>query len=351
MGSFLDLSSRIALTGGIANDMLLAAVGLVGVLAVLAGAFSFFRAMLLGDGREPYLWFLQLLLVVALLAGYERVFGTIIDASQGLTDFLAEKAGWSSYWDTVVGRFDQLFAPGATSAWDRLTGLLQGGVLSYVLVLTYYLQFMAFIGIGHVTALFASLLHILGPLLIAGGIFARGASIRTWFRALLQVAFWPTIPPLVMLVTVKGTEFAVQAKTDNTAFIVGQNIVLTVLTLATPAVVAFLFGSAGVTALAANVASFATGVAMSGTREIASRFRHHGGLPVPESVATVAVAASGAGPASPSTASTPRPGDAEPNLVAPAYAARPVAQPAAAEVRGQRPGDGDVRTTPPTTAL
>lgn len=257
-----DILSKLELTRSISGFTYGLAWGLLGTLAVTAACFSFFRALLLGEGGDPVAYFVRLVFVVGCLSGYRTIVDTLLDASSALTSLFADGAGWDVYWSQVAGQFRPLFEEGEGSAWDRLLGWMQGGLLTAVVSVTYYLEFLVFQFVSNLSVCFLALLDILGPLMIVGGVLGNGQSLRQWFHALVQVLLWPAVPPFLMLIIVRGSGNAIES--GNLAFIVGQNTILCFLGVLTPLIVAFILGSGGVAAFAGAV-SGAAGSALTGS--------------------------------------------------------------------------------------
>lgn len=258
---FVGLSERIALANDVCDYVYAGAAGLLVAFAVLSFCFSSFRVMMHGGVGEFGQYFVRVLFVVAIFAGYHPLVKFLVSVSEDLTAFFAERAGWSEYWDRVAQESQTMLAGRETSEFDRLIGWMKGGVLTIAVSVSFYLEFLVFELVRHLTAVFAGILYVLGPLMIAGGVIGNGRSLQQWCMAFLQVMLWPCVPPLLMLFIVGAAGNAVE--TGNVSFIVSQNLILVFLGLLTPAIVMFVIGPCG-------IASFATGLIGIATSTISS---------------------------------------------------------------------------------
>lgn len=261
----IELYERVQLTAALASETRAAAIGLLAALAVLALCFTSLRAMLMGGASGYVDWFVRLVVVLVVLAGYDMVVATVLQASDQLTAYLADVAGWNVYWQRVVTELGPLMESSDTSAWDRLVGWLRGGVLTIVVSLSYFVEVMVFELVNVFAGVFASLLYVLGPFMVVGGVLGDGKSVKQWFGSLLQVALWPVVPPFLMLMMLGSGHNAIE--TGNTSFILAQNVALAILAALSPAIVALVVGqgglgmvAAGTVALAARSASFGAGL-------------------------------------------------------------------------------------------
>ncbi len=262
---------RLALTDGLVGYTTAAAWGLLAAIAVLTFCFASIRAALVGNMQDPVAWAMRMLLVVGCLAAYNPIVKALVGASADLTELFIERAGWHEYSRHVVGQFEPILQsedvasiasadsasrPTEPSLWDRLTGWMAGGVLTIVVFASYYFQFIVFEFIRSLTGVFVSLLRVMGPLLIAAGVLSDGRTIKQWFSAFVQVLLWPVIPPFLMMMTVGTSGLA--ASTGNTAFVVGQNLVLAFMALLTPMIVSFIMGRGGVSSFGMAVIAATT---------------------------------------------------------------------------------------------
>jgi hypothetical protein len=262
---------QLALTDGLVGYTTAAAWGLLAAIAVLTFCFASIRAALVGNMQEPVAWAMRLLLVVGCLASYNPIVKALVGASADLTELFIERAGWHEYSRHVVEQFEPILqsenvaavsaADGASrpqepSLWDRLTGWMAGGVLTVVVFASYYFQFIVFEFIRSLTGVFVSLLRVMGPLLIAAGVLGDGRTMKQWFSSLVQVLLWPVVPPFLMMMTVGTSGLA--SSTGNTAFVVGQNLVLAFMALLTPLIVSFIMGKGGVSSFGMAVIAATT---------------------------------------------------------------------------------------------
>ncbi len=234
-----------------------ASFGLLGAIAVTAFIYDAIRGTL--GGGTVYLRSLlgRILLATAALALYPKVVKITCETSTELARFMAENAGWDDYWDSVKTGFSSVgkqplseLSPDAGFAeraqqfagkqFDKITGLGKASLLTLFLSWSYFLLRLVFIEIQDFTALCATLLYVLGPLMITLGIVTQSRSLWHWLTSMVQVGLWPTIPPLLILVVTSTNGRAIE--TGNVAQVLYENLSLSLLGLSTPIVVGFLFG-------------------------------------------------------------------------------------------------------------
>ena len=276
--NLFGIHQYLAATDALAEDSRLAAVALLVALATLTLTFSVVRATFMGNLQDPVSWGLRFLLVVACLAAYRPIVDGLVKCSQEMTGYFVDQAGWDTFVrnvgtkltpmledpdvDRVAAGAEGVDRPPEPGLMDRMFGVLRGGAITFITASAYYLQFVAFDCIAKASIVFLSILRIIGPFMIALGVFSQGASMKQWFNAIIQVLLWPVMPPMFMMITRQtalGTGIA-----DNVCFVLSQAVVLTILTIATPFAVKFFIGrGAGVASAAAGAFGAARSVAMS----------------------------------------------------------------------------------------
>ena len=322
--SLFDLHQYLAATDALAAESRLAAAGLLVALATITLTFSVVRATFLGSMHDPVSWGLRFLLVVGCLAAYQPIVDGLVECSQEMTGYFVDQAGWSTFVHRVGSSLTPMIEdpevarvaaggegterPPEPGVIDRLFGVLRGGFVTVVTAVAYYLQFVAFDCIAKGSVVFLSILRIIGPFMIALGVFGEGGSIKQWFNALIQVLLWPVLPPMFMMIT-RQTSLGPGIE-DNVCFAVSQAVVLTLLTVATPFVVKFFIGrGAGVASAAASMFGTARNVAMSAGHEPARRFAERMGFSGNSATAPASGHGNAPSPAAGAAAGSNRPGD------------------------------------------
>ena len=278
--NIFDIYSRLAVTDHLVPYMQGAASGLLLALGTLTLCFAFFRAAMLGGGKDPLAWALRFVLVLGCLAAYPQIVDGLITGSKELTGAFIDKAGYNEYWKHVSEQFQPMFddpavdrvnaagegssRPTEPSTLDRVMGLLRGTSLTVCVSLAYGVQFWAFETTTNLAILFVSILRLLGPFMIVAGIIGDGKTMKQWFSSMVQVLLWPVVPPMFMMITVGAGGHA--AQTDNVVLAICQSLMLALFSLATPFVVAFIMGRGGIAAAAAAVTGLVSAGALSGLR-------------------------------------------------------------------------------------
>ncbi len=274
--SLFEIDGVLRLTDGLVGEMQKAAFAFLAALGVLAFCFASIRGAIARSFDEPIAVVVRLVLIAAVLGGYDEIVGTVVGASQELAEYFAGQADIDEFSRRVGAQMQPMFEDPAVqqagstpegapreepSEIDRLVGWLRGGSLMVATMLACGLQMIAFDCISKLAMVLIALLRILGPLMVAFAVFGDGRTLRQWFSSLIQVALWPAVPPLFMWIVIKTGGPAIES--GNVVFAIHQAILLTLLAAGTPFVVSFVMGKGGVGAAAAAV--IATGMAAVST--------------------------------------------------------------------------------------
>ena len=227
-----------------------AALGILGTIAVTAFIYDAIRGVLGAGTTHLRNLAGRLLLSLVALGLYPRIVRTACESSTELAQFMAENAGWDDYWNSVKTGYASIETMPEVQdtenngfvqrQFSKITGLGKTTLLTLVLSWSYFLLRLVFYEIQAFTALCATLLYVLGPLMIVLGIVTQSRSLWRWLQSLVQVALWPMIPPLLILVVVGTHSQALE--TSNVVHVLAENLTLGILGLSTPIVVAYLFG-------------------------------------------------------------------------------------------------------------
>lgn len=322
---FVALAPRLALAGGpevldlkdgvpreLLGKMLGVAWGLFAISLVVGLLVEAFR----GSPTEPksyggVAW--RTLVVMALLSGYPKIFGTIIATAESLADRIAPADVWASFikhqMETMEALAQKPAAPEGAGAGTQLIGGLKSAAefVAGNLGGSYFDSFVAFFvavaqafqwAFVQFSRILLALFYVMGPLALVFHIPAPSQTAGRWFKAFVTIATWPIFSALLLALAnalLYRTHDAAISGAYATAFgAVASSLLLVVLNLAVP-----LLASATVGGSVRNIIVPSLGAAVFATMKAA-------GL-VSAASAPIGAAGAGATP-TPSAGPSPSPG-------------------------------------------
>lgn len=302
------------------------------------------------------------LVVVALLAGYPRLFGTVVVTAEAIADRIAPQEIWDRFAKQSEESARQMVereraAPkegGPTGTMDVLTssnvvahyvgGALFDSLVAMLVMLGQACQWV----FGQLSRIILALFYILGPLALVFHIPAPSRTAGKWFSAFVTIACWPILSAVLLAIATSlmfRTDDAAMHSEVGTAFgAVCSALLMVVMNLAVPLLASALVGGAVRNIAGTSLVGAAMAASMS-ARALASGFK--AAAPGAESsasgggVAGAPASGSGGGSASvpPSPSSTS--GQAAPPTSSGAVSPAPSVPPA-----GARAGAGPAKVDP-----
>jgi hypothetical protein len=171
--------------------------------------------------------FLRLILIVSLLVLYERFFVWIVHALRLLADSIFSK---EQYEETIKAIFQEIRGEkdmGFFSFQSLLRGL-NGITYHIALALLSVLHWLQFI--------LLSFLYILGPILIAVGIYEKTAQgLGFWLKSVIEVSSWQVLLSILLKVIATMNLTAIYfPQNSNTVAVFAANILFIVLFILVP---------------------------------------------------------------------------------------------------------------------
>lgn len=219
---------------------------------------------------------------LGLYSSYDAWFMRLVEAADQTATALRERSAYLESAARIVNNLTT-FIESSDSTWDLMTGMLKGNVLSWSNLLSDWGVMTVLQLIVVLTLVFLNILYVIGPLMILGGVFADGMSLRAWGSSLARVLFWPVFPCFVLVVNdAINTDY--EFARDNLSVGIGSNVTLALMFLFTPVAVNFLFSRAGLATMGALgwgasvglAAKAAAAVATGGVSLLGSHFMPQG---------------------------------------------------------------------------
>ena len=241
------------------RDVLGEARGLLAALAYFGMGLAGVRGLLAGAAGEGAKTAARAVVCLILFDAYDDIFMTAVKLADGLAYYFREH---SLYLQTLANLLNSMahYIDSTDSTWDMTVGLLKGSVLAGTNIVSHWSVFAAVVFVMYATLVALNLLYVLGPLMIACGVFCDGMTLRNWAQSLSHVLLWPVFPFFVMMVSGYITS-DIQLAHDNLSSAMMTNIVLFVLIFLTPIVVGFIMSRGGVAAMGAMAWGAAIGMA------------------------------------------------------------------------------------------
>lgn len=199
------------LTTGAPRELLDRTLGLAKSLFVL-----FFVASLVieGLGKSPSSskdyagCVMRALIVFVLLSGYSRIFGSIVNLTEGIAARVTPAEVWTTFGQDHKEGLEKLYAQTSkkdaeaaaseakSSLWQKadatLSGSLVGGVVfdSMIALLVLVSQALVWV-MAFLSRVLGALFYVLGPLAIVASIPKVSGTGGRWFRAFMTLLCWP----------------------------------------------------------------------------------------------------------------------------------------------------------------
>lgn len=232
------------------------------VLGLIVEAFGSSPA-----GRRDYagcVW--RALVVLALLAAYPRVFGSVINLSEGLAERIAPKDTWTTFAkknsELLTNLYSQKSAEdeeaeriggaageaGAKSAaLAKFAGNYLGGMFFDSLLGLFVLVGQAAHWVlGALARILSVVYYLLGPLALVFAVPRGSGTGGSWFRSFVTVASWPIFSGVLLSITASFLFKGYDAQGISTAFgSVASALLLVVTALAIPSLASSIVGGGG----------------------------------------------------------------------------------------------------------
>lgn len=207
----------------------------------------------------------RLLFHVAVLAGYPFFFGWIIDATQALGGLFLSDDQIGALTNSMFQQF---------SSWN-LGAVTIGRVLllGAVAYLTYLAAFILFFLFFLARYMILSLLFVIGPVIVAFGVWEETSRFRAWLVGLVQVASWVVILKFIIAVSLSFSFDKIYGATQvNLFYVIAANILYVVMIWHTPAIASTLVGGISLGFLGSQVIGVTTQKTMEASSGLRDRF-------------------------------------------------------------------------------
>lgn len=248
---------------GVTADMLAKTLGIARaffplalVLAILVEAFGGGPT----DSKHYGALVGRALLVLVLLAGYGRLFGTVINTTEKLADRIAPQDTWDRYKERVSdmaaslalrrspsgaegsARTDSGLVPSSESVANYLGGFLFDSLIGLFVLVGHGLHWV----FGQLSRILLAVFYILGPLALVWHVIQPVKTAGRWFTSFVTLASWPVLSALLLTIAAALMPRAVdasQAGDSSAAFgAVASSLLVMLLDVAVPYLASALIG-------------------------------------------------------------------------------------------------------------
>lgn len=261
-GGLLDfaLSDGLQVGRAMMQDVHQEARSLLSALAFCAMGFSVVIGLLGQNAAHGAQTAVRAIVCLVLFDNYDTLFMMAVHLSEDFSGYLRMRSAYGQ-------GLGELFASVSEQAghtegiWGQAVDLFRGSWLLGMGIASHWFVLGSLVFITHLTLVSLNLLYVLGPLMIAAGVFCEGASIRRWAHSLFQVFLWPVFPCFVLLVG-SALQRSTHLAADNLSATMMTHLVLCLLVAMTPFAVGCLVGRGGVS----HVGSLLAGVGMQAAK-------------------------------------------------------------------------------------
>lgn len=235
------------------------------------------------------LW--RFLLVLALLSGYNTIFGSVVKTCNSLAARIEPQDAWNTFFAKQEAYYqsvsvqsgpaatgsdsgDSSVVPTVKAIGGYVGGAIFDGLLLLILALGQAIQW----AFAQIAQILVAVFYILGPLALVWWIPGTDSAAR-WFRSFVTIACWPIMMSLLVAIAT-GVLFQSQDSLSQGSLLasfgsLASTLLLTCLTLAVPALTSALIGGAVKNAVS-PAASGVAGMAMGAAGGVAGALRGDG---------------------------------------------------------------------------
>lgn len=269
-------------------------------LGLAKGLFVFFFVIALvveGFGRSPGLpkdysgCVMRACVIFVLLAGYSRIFGSVINLADGIAARLTPAEVWTSFWQDHKQGLENLYAQSSkadseaatteakSSLWAKadaaLGGTIVGGVLfdSMIALLVLIGQAVVWV-MAFLSRVLGALYYVVGPLALVASIPKVSGTGGRWFRTFVTLLCWPLCSGVLLTLTMAvGRQGMVLQGVSPALGSVVSGLLLMATAILTPVLASGLVGgSANIAEQSLRLAYIKTTAAAGSSFEVARRW-------------------------------------------------------------------------------